>query len=103
MATLQIIEFARAGKDSLDNPAFAGEFPELAIQNIIISATSAQSAALNNDTKLITVKCIDSDARIKFGSNPTADGNSIHLTLGEVRNFSISSSTKGYKIAGITA
>src|SRR6266849_2501690 len=70
---------------------------------VTISATSAQSAAFKNNTKVVRV-AVDSSApaSILFGTNPTALANSsLRMSAGQTSDFLVPLGS-GLKVAVIT-
>jgi hypothetical protein len=71
---------------------------EIANQSIAIGAGSVQSAAFNARTDLIVISKVDADARIAFGTNPTAvvggAGQTRYLKAGNEYAFSVEPLTK---------
>lgn len=64
---------------------------------ITTSGTSAQSAALNGDTKLAQVFC-DTQSALAYGTNPTATTNNMPIAAGSTIYFAV---TGGKKFAFI--
>jgi len=75
MATLQISEYRSMALDVNGKTVEAAQLPPLAVQNITISGTSAQCAALNANTKFVRL-IGDVGFRIEVGANPTATSSS---------------------------
>jgi hypothetical protein len=71
---------------------------EIANQSIAIGAGSLQSAAFNARTDLVVVTKVDADARIAFGTNPTAvaagAGQTRYLKAGNEYAFAVEPGTK---------
>lgn len=101
MATLYITEFLKIGKDANGQFAQAASQPVLAEQTVSLSASSAQSSAVNSQTALVRL-CSDVNCFVLFGTNPTATTSKMPLVAFLPEYFVIPSG-KSYKIAGITA
>lgn len=73
--------------------------PLVTPQNITVTGTSAQSAVLSGDTKMIRAWC-DTQSAIEVGANPTASATvSTPLSAGFAEYFNID--TTGQKVAFI--
>lgn len=72
--------------------------PPLASQTVAIDASSAQSAAFNDKTRIIGVTA-DAACSIAIGANPTADADSFRLAAGQTIFYEVQ---PGHKIAVIT-
>ena len=67
---------------------------------VTISATSAQSAAFQNNTRVVRV-AVDVVSSIKFGTNPTALANSsLRMSAGQTSDFIVPLGG-GLKVAAI--
>lgn len=95
MAILNITEFTTPAAMALQT----ADLTDATSQSVNISATSAQSAALDNGCGLVRVES-DVACYIKAGSNPTADSNSTYLPADSPEYFTVN---PGALIAGITA
>jgi len=88
-------------KDMAPSDSGAGlqiaRMPPIAEQAVTITGTSAQSAALNAQTKFVRITS-DGVAQIAFGANPTATTNSLRMGAGTVEYFGV---VGGSKIAAI--
>lgn len=71
MGTLYITEYARAGRDSLQNVLPCGEEPG-ATMVVGISARSTPSFQLGSATKFVRLMA-DEPCHVQFGEEPTAD------------------------------
>ncbi len=98
MSIMYITEFADLGR-----LAPYGSIPVNATQAVTFS-TVAQSAALQNNTRLVRVN-VDGLANIKFGTNPTAVASTdMRMTAGSTEYFDVSTVMgQGYKISAITS
>lgn len=96
MATLYIEEYANIAHDFNGN---AIPVPDtlLAAQKVTVAASSAQSSALNIDTKYV-ILTTDTVCQWEEGSSPTADTNSQFLPANAPRAFKV---TGGNKLAVI--
>lgn len=100
MATLWITEFDRKPLPT-DGDAISqiARLPAVAEQTVSIGASSAQSAALNNDTRFVRLYA-DAACHVLVGSNPTATAAKMPLAAGAAEYFGV---TPGQKIAVIQA
>jgi len=100
MATLWITEFDRKPVPT-DGDAVSqvARLPALTTQTVAIGASSAQSAALNNDTRIVRLYA-DAACHVLVGSNPTATTSSMPIAAGAAEYFGV---TPGQKIAVIQA
>ena len=99
MSIMYITEFADIGKGI----GLVGSIPVNTTQAVSFS-TVAQSAALQNNTKLVRVN-VDGLANIKFGTNPTAVASTdMRMSAGSTEYFDVSTVMgQGYKISAITS
>lgn len=75
--------------------------PLVTPQNITVTGTSAQSAALNANTKLVRLWC-DTQSAFEPGTNPTASATvSTPLSAGGAEYFIVNDPTASNKIAFI--
>jgi len=100
MANLSVTEYAQVGHDLLGSPLPCGLEPVLAIQNVTFTTTTA-SSAFNAETNFVRV-IADADARIKFGTAPTATSTDILIAQGSAEYFAVPKG-QSYKVAAITA
>lgn len=99
MATLYITEFAFEGADYTGHEVQVAMQPPVAEQTVAIAGASAQSAALNGNTRLVRVSP-DAICSVLFGSNPTALTTSMRMAAGQVEYFAVQPGTT--KIAVIS-
>jgi hypothetical protein len=76
------------------------KLPPLAEQEVTITGSSAQSAALNAETKFVRVTS-DSVAHLAFGSNPTATVGGLRMAAGSVEYFGVVGGSKIAAILGV--
>lgn len=95
MAVLYITEYAGVGYAGGVIPV--GAEPGLD-QTVAISGSSAQSAALGNNTTLVRIHT-DAICSVKFGTSPTALSTSRRMAANQTEYFSV---TPGIKIAVIS-
>ena len=102
MATLFITGFAQEGIDALGRVVPAVRQPPVAEQTVTIGASSAQSAALNDNTTIVRLHT-DSACHVSFGSNPTATTSNMRMGAGQTEYFIVpaGSSLKVAVIAGV--
>lgn len=94
MSTLYITEYPSPGITSIPVPSEPG------IEQVVtISASSAQSAALNPSTQFVRINS-DVVCSIKVGTNPTAVITAHRVGAGVTEYFAVPLSS-GYKIAVI--
>lgn len=74
-----------------------GEF--IGAETRSLSGSSAQSGATPANAAIVRVQATEA-ARVRYGSNPTADANSLYIGTGGPIEFA---AVAGYKIAGKTA
>lgn len=99
MSTLHITEFS-----GLQSTPFRGEItaalvPPLAEQTVAIGGTSAESAAVNADTRLVRISP-DVNCHVAFGPDPTATTGMLPMTGGAAEYFQVPMGC-AYKIAVI--
>lgn len=99
MATLYIAEYKNMGAAGDTVPA--AMLPALNHQAVTISGTSAQSAAMNAQTRFVRVQS-DTNCFLLGGTNPTATTSSMPLTAFVPEYFAVPENVS-FKIAGITA
>lgn len=87
MATLNIIEFKKLGRDENGNIIPVAEVPYIAEQNVTYTTTT-QSAAFQGSTKFVRLVA-DADAYVKFDASPTATVTSMRLASGHPEYFSL--------------
>lgn len=86
---IYIREYERLGTDQYGRPVQAGVEPALASHRIAsVSATSAQSAALNARTRFLRIST-DAAACVAIGVNPTATQDDCYLASGQTEFFPI--------------
>jgi len=98
MSAINVVEFGTTQLGAIP----IATTPPVASQNVTISGTSAQSAALNTATKIIRV-CSDVACYIKVGANPTAAAGDHYLPANAPEYLLLESPGAGHKIAAITA
>lgn len=98
MASLWITEFRAMPMDVNGRTVEAAALPAITTQKITISGTSAQSAALNADTKFVRVHT-DAICHILAGDNRTATTSNMRMPADETEYFGV---IAGQKIAAIT-
>ena len=98
MAILNVVEFGTTQLGAIP----IATTPPVASQNVTISGTSAQSAALNSNTKIVRV-CADASCYILVGDNPTAATGDHYLPANSAEYLLLESPGAGHKIAAITA
>lgn len=99
MATLQIIESYGLSKTSGEGIPIM-KLPQIATQNLSISASSAQSSALNADTAVVRLQS-DTDCYVEVGTNPTATTSSLKLIANAPEYFGVARGAS-FKIAART-
>jgi len=99
MATLQISEYRSMALDVNGKTVEAAQLPPLAVQNITISGTSAQCAALNANTKFVRL-IGDVGFRIEVGANPTATSTDQRRLADNPEFFGVNPK---HKISAVTA
>ena len=98
MATLYITEFSSGGPDSRGVQLQVGKLPAITSQAVTISGTSAQSAALNANTRFVRVLS-DTACYLVAGDNPTATSSNMRILADTPEYFAV---TGGQKLAAIT-
>jgi hypothetical protein len=98
MAFLYITEFSNPGYVNGVIPT--GMEPGTDQTPVAISGSSAQSAALKNNTQLVRLET-DSICSVTFGTNPTATANNRRLAANQTEYFSVPLSSS-FKVAVIT-
>lgn len=101
MATLYITEFGVMGKDGANDVIPCAQQLPIAEQTRSLSGTSAQSSALNAQTKYVRLQT-DFDCFVLFGTNPTALTTSMPLAANTPEYFGVPGGIT-LKIAAITA
>jgi len=96
---LDITEYQNLAQDSNGNRLAAGIEPALVVQQRSVSGSSAQSAAMNDQTQFVRLHT-DVTIRVAFGTNPTASATSQRMVAGQTEYFGVS---RGIKIAAITS
>lgn len=100
MSNLSVQEYESLGKDAYGDIMPAGKEPGATTQNVSFTTTSVQSSAFGATTRLVRVVS-DVDARILFGSSPTAIAtSSVLISAGQPEYFGVD---PGDKVAVITA
>lgn len=98
MANLWITELRTMPIDCNGKTVEAALLPAITTQKVTISGTSAQSAALNADTKFVRVMA-DANCCILAAADPTATTSNLPLTAEGAEYFGVFA---GQKIAAIT-
>lgn len=98
MAKLYISEYTKIGGGFATGQAVVQEPAHVIQAPVTIGATSLQSAAFHNYTKIIRVHT-DAACSIAFGDNPTATANSMRLAGNQTEYFAV---LPGQKLAVIT-
>lgn len=97
---LYISEYSHLARDAAGNVIAAGREPALAEQDVDISSPSAQSAALNDETRFVRVHA-DVACNILFGADPTATVDIKHLEANVTEFFGVQAG-QSIKIAVIS-
>lgn len=101
MATLYITEFAMMGKDGANDVLPCAQQLPIAEQTRSLSGTSAQSSALNAQTRYVRL-ATDTTCFVLFGTDPTATTGKMPLFAGQCEYFGVPGGIT-LKIAAITA
>lgn len=101
MATLYITEYSQQGADSSAHTVPAALVPEVAVQAVAISGTSAASAAFAGNTTIVRLQS-DTACWVTFATSPTATTSKTPLSANSPEYFSVIAGS-GLKVAGITA
>lgn len=99
MSTLQITEFGGLKSTYSSEAMPAAVAPPLANQSVSISGTSAQSAAVSADTKLVRL-ISDVNCHVAFAADPTATTSMTRLAADSAEYFQVPVGSI-YKIAVI--
>ena len=100
MATMLITEFSEVVRDGAGNILPLAKNPPVAEQSpVTVNATSAQSAAFNQNTHLVSIVC-DGIAHLAFGVDPTASTSSTQKI--EARTPQFFGVTPGHKVAAVS-
>ena len=94
MSTLYVSEYARPTPHGGGAPS--GQEPEVLTQ-VVVFSSSTQSDGFSDDTTFVRIWA-DADCRVKFGADPTADGDSKPITAKAAEYFGV---RPGHKIAAI--
>lgn len=100
MSTMYISEYADSG--NLLGGLPLGAEPCLDQAPVTISASSAQSAAFQNNTRLVRVH-VDVISSIKFGTNPTAVTVSNKRMNANTTEYFLVPMGQAYKVAVVTS
>ena len=98
MSILQITEYKEVGNEITGIRLPVAQEPFLAVQQITISGTTAQSAAFNAETRYIRISG-DVAFRFRVGANPTALTTDTRMIADSAEYFGV---LPGQKIAAIT-
>ena len=101
MASLFIAEFGGTQADALSPGMPVAVAPPIANQTVAIGAASAQSAAVNSETRLVRLLA-DATCAVAFGANPTATAAALRLTANVPEYFQLRAG-QSTKVAVITA
>lgn len=99
MAVLDISEYNILAADQNTRFVLTGQEPNIANQQVSISASSAQSAAFSSVTRFVRVHT-DVTCRIAFGDNPIASATTKRMAANSTEYFGV---YPGHKIAVITS
>lgn len=99
MAVVDITQYTQLAADQSGKPIPVGMEPGIANIQVAIGGSSAQSAAMDNNTRFVRVHT-DAACRIAFGANPTAAATSQRMAAGQTEYFGVRG---GEKIAVITS
>jgi hypothetical protein len=102
MALMYISEYTDSG--AIQNGLILGSEPSVDQAPVVISASSAQSAAFQNNTRMVRVQ-VDSTspASIVFGTNPTAVTNTQKRLVANQTEYFVVPLGKSYKIAVVAS
>lgn len=98
MSSLWITELRTMPIDSNGKTVDVASLPSITTQKVTISGTSAQSAALNADTKFVRLLA-DANCCVLAAADPTATTSNLPLTADAPEYFGV---IAGQKIAAIT-
>lgn len=98
MAVVDITQYASLAVDGSGRQISVGMEPCIANVQVAIGGSSVQSAAFNDNTRLVRVHT-DAAIRIAFGANPTAASTSQRMAAGQTEYFGV---RPGEKAAVIT-
>lgn len=99
MSTVDITEYSSVAADGNGRQVAAGIEPSRFRHQLPVSLASAQSIAMNENTKFVRIHT-DSTIRIEFGSDPTASATSQRMVGNSTEYFGV---TPGIKIAVIAS
>jgi hypothetical protein len=100
MPNLYITEFTTEAVDSLGRIMPVAKMPAIAEQVVVFTASSGQSATLNDNTTLVRLQA-DGNCSVAVGVNPTAATSNMRLVAGQAEYFGFQPNS-GLKIAAIT-
>jgi len=98
MSILQITEYKEVGNEITGIRLPVAQEPFVAVQQVTISGTTAQSAAFNAETRYIRISG-DAAFRFRVGLDPTAVITDTRMIADAAEYFGV---TPGHKIAAIT-
>lgn len=103
MAQLEIVEYRELAEDQHGRTVMAGKEPAITGQQVDFSSGAAASAAFNAETRFIMVRA-DVDARLAFGTAPTATSSSPHfLDSGQARFIGVDGRHENLKVSAVSA
>ena len=101
MATLYITEFSQQGADTSAHTVPAGLVPEVAVQALSISSSSAASSPFNARTTIVRLQS-DTACWVTFATSPTATTSKTPLAANVPEYFCVLGGDS-IKVAAITA
>lgn len=101
MATLYITQFSQQGADTSAHTIPAALVPEVAVQALTISGTSAASSAFAGNTTIVRLQS-DTACWITFATSPTATTSKTPLAANTAEYFCVIAGG-ALKVAAITA
>lgn len=99
MPVVDITEYGELASAGRGSTIMAGQEPSIRNQQVAISSTSTQSAALSDVTRFIRVHA-EAPCRVSVGDNPTALSTSMRMVAGGTEYLGV---TPGLKIAVIAS
>lgn len=102
MANVYISEYARLGRDSLNNATSSPEEPATVVDVIANPTTSQQSAAFNKTTTIVEIHA-DAAIHFEFGADPTAATATSRRMAADVTRFFAVKAGSDLKVAVINA
>lgn len=87
MAKAHIQEYAELAEDAKGYRVPVGKESAIATQSVTYT-TASQSAAFDSATRFVRIIC-DADGFLAFGTNPTADADSMFLPLDTAEYFGV--------------